>query len=485
MHSNSPQVVRTPEQEFGNKTPLRHEFHYPTTPATPTPSTDDRNPFNFYKNHALFERKRVRTDSVCSNKSSIISKDLQKIRRLDDFGKLNNRRDIPNKQIIQKKEKSALTMKDMIYYNPRTNPMSGSMKKTEGGSSEIVIKTENIKTEPVKPAPPTISNTPLVPQLKLGPNGEMILDESSLVVENIAERDARQAIEQSSVIYDDGSSGKYGIFKRQKRTRDWNAEETIKFYRCLHTIGTDFSLMLQLFPNRTRRDLKIKFKKEEKSNGHLVDKALCNPKAFDVDSLRREFEKEDAERAEKQAKLDEEAENKRIQREALKKKRNSEVKQIQKSNPQKWLSRTSRSMTSADEIYAIVDSETQNERSVSEEIAELSQEEDLVSHVKQENRSSPVIVASHDDNELEMKPQLEENDESEANSVMDDLDWDSLVLCTAQDDAGNVTYAVYLRDPNTGNLGKEPLDLPSSIIDILKQHYEEEEAEETEEIDAE
>lgn len=87
-------------------------------------------------------------------------------------------------------------MKDMIYYNPKSNPMSGSLKKTEGGSSEIVIKTENIKTEPVKPSlSATVSSTPLVPQLKLGPNGEMILDESSLVVENTAERDARQAIE--------------------------------------------------------------------------------------------------------------------------------------------------------------------------------------------------------------------------------------------------------------------------------------------------
>lgn len=49
-----------------------------------------------------------------------------------------------------------------------------------------------------------------------------------------------------------------GFYKRQKRTREWDANETIKFYRCLHSVGTDFSLMLMLFPNRSRRDLKLK-----------------------------------------------------------------------------------------------------------------------------------------------------------------------------------------------------------------------------------
>lgn len=354
--------------------------------------------------------------------------------------------------------------------------MSGSLKKTEGGSSEIVIKTEVIKIEPVKVSAPIVSSTPLVPQLKLGPNGEMILDESSLVVENIAERDARKAIEQSSVIYDDGSSGKYGIFKRQKRTKDWTSEETIKFYRCLHTIGTDFSLMLQLFPNRTRRDLKIKFKKEERSNGHLIDKALCNPKAFDVESLRRDFEKEDAERAEKQARIDEETEKKRTQRETLRKKRTTEVKQIQNSNPQKSISRTSRSMTLADDIYAIVDNENQDDL-VEPSIEELP----ITSPIKEEpSRSTPVMVVSEAQSDIDVtlvkEPPRDDEEETEddANSVIDDLDWDSLVLCTAQEeDTGDVTYAVYLKDPNTGTLGKEPLDLPDSIIEILKQHYEE------------
>lgn len=86
-----------------------------------------------------------------------------------------------------------------------------------------------------------------------------------------------------------------GFYKRNKRTRDWPPDETIRFYRCLHTIGTDFSLMLQLFPNRTRRDLKLKFKKEERINPALINKALLHPNRFDIDELKHEFEHEQEE----------------------------------------------------------------------------------------------------------------------------------------------------------------------------------------------
>lgn len=38
--------------------------------------------------------------------------------------------------------------------------------------------------------------------------------------------------------------------------------------------GTDFSFISQMFPKRTRRQVKSKFKREEKENQYLVDAAL-------------------------------------------------------------------------------------------------------------------------------------------------------------------------------------------------------------------
>lgn len=50
--------------------------------------------------------------------------------------------------------------------------------------------------------------------------------------------------------------------------------------------------MLTLFPNRSRRDLKLKFKKEERINPSLINKALLHPNRFDIDELKRDFEQE-------------------------------------------------------------------------------------------------------------------------------------------------------------------------------------------------
>lgn len=53
--------------------------------------------------------------------------------------------------------------------------------------------------------------------------------------------------------------------------------------------------MLTLFPNRTRRDMKLKFKKEERLNPALINKALLHPQLFNIDELKKDFEKEQLE----------------------------------------------------------------------------------------------------------------------------------------------------------------------------------------------
>lgn len=61
--------------------------------------------------------------------------------------------------------------------------------------------------------------------------------------------------------------------------------------------------MNSLFPNRSRRDLKLKFKKEEKTNGFLINKALIEHTSFDIESLEETFRKEDEKRAEEMREL--------------------------------------------------------------------------------------------------------------------------------------------------------------------------------------
>ena len=59
----------------------------------------------------------------------------------------------------------------------------------------------------------------------------------------------------------------------------------------LSTVGTDFTLMATLFPGRTRKCMKRKFKKEEKTSPELIMKALSCKQNFNIDLLEKELRK--------------------------------------------------------------------------------------------------------------------------------------------------------------------------------------------------
>ncbi|XP_050076689.1 uncharacterized protein LOC126563925 [Anopheles maculipalpis] len=322
-------------------------------------------------------RKRNRTESLTSNKSLPEGVTVNKVTRKVATKQEESQRTLDNKKEIRKRltnienvDKQNLTMFDMIYYNPVNNPMTapalskrGSLenipknvdgaREREGVRSRSVSKSRSPTPAPSgmaltapKPAPDPVQ---LTPQLKLGPNGEMILDEASLVIENEREREMRETLANTDIVYQDEFSGNSGYYSRIRRTKDWDSEETIRFYRCLHTIGTDFSMMLSLFPRRSRRDLKLKFKKEERYNLRLVNKALQYPKEFNVEELRQQFAHEDEELERKKRE-----ENER-KMEALK---TQQKEQLQKklmlqmstsNNPQRKLSKSERAMVDTSE----------------------------------------------------------------------------------------------------------------------------------------
>lgn len=111
-------------------------------------------------------------------------------------------------------------------------------------------------------------------QLKVGADGNLIVDEDSRLIDrhvNI-DNDTRERYNQNpfeNVV----NSASYG---KQRYTDKWDENEVLKFYRALGQWGTDFGLIAQMFPHRTRRQVKAKFILEEKKRPRLVDLALNN-----------------------------------------------------------------------------------------------------------------------------------------------------------------------------------------------------------------
>ncbi|XP_073823252.1 transcription factor TFIIIB component B'' homolog Bdp1 [Musca autumnalis] len=297
--------------EFAMPTPPRRERHMSGSMSTHSNSSSSHyhhTPHKYLPNGVVAAgMSRVRTESGCSVFSDSNVSTHKSNRRTDEH-KLNLRREFAARFSNGVPDKSALKMSDLIFYNPSTNPMerkpnpnikleNGDKTEGEGGGEGDENMKKEKDTEKCGGDADKEEAMP-VPQLKLNSNGELILDDKSLVIETTAEQEARKVLANSSLIYLDENTGMNGFYSRQKRTRDWPSAETIKFYRCLQTVGTDFSLMVPLFPNRTRRDLKLKFKKEERINGHLINKALLYPKTFNVEELKQQMEEEDKQREE-------------------------------------------------------------------------------------------------------------------------------------------------------------------------------------------
>lgn len=226
-------------------------------------------------------------DTVANNSKSNVSKSKvgQKRRILvsESARKLAEaRREFHLKHENKTPDRSKLTMYDLIYYNPVTNPMKRSKESEMTARKISECQSEEFREEENEDDP---SSAMPVPQVKVGPDGQLIIDEQSLVIEQTNAKKGREVLAKEAII-DDDSNGS-GFYKKRQKSKEWPKWETLKFYKALNTVGTDFLLMQSLFPNRTRQEIKLKFKKEEKVNRNLVEKALAYHQEFDTEILEK------------------------------------------------------------------------------------------------------------------------------------------------------------------------------------------------------
>jgi transcription factor TFIIIB component B'' len=80
------------------------------------------------------------------------------------------------------------------------------------------------------------------------------------------------------------------------RGAQWCKEETKSFLAALRQCGTDFTLLQALFPTRTRRQMKLKFCREEKIRPELIKAILNMSSPLDIDAFDEYFENHDSRR---------------------------------------------------------------------------------------------------------------------------------------------------------------------------------------------
>lgn len=116
----------------------------------------------------------------------------------------------------------------------------------------------------------------VAPQVTMDEDGNIVIDQASLVVSAgsvtnaEAERGAVTTVENHAYANHITSSS----YAKRESPQKWEAEETERFFTALSRFGSDFSLMESQFPGRTRRQLKLKFKRAERDNPERIDSAL-------------------------------------------------------------------------------------------------------------------------------------------------------------------------------------------------------------------
>ena len=133
------------------------------------------------------------------------------------------------------------------------------------------------------------------PQLRIV-NGQMVVDQASLIVDRRAEasrnEDALEEVEEDDLTARINSHSWLYDNRRDPAERGrplksdrWTADQTEAFYDALRMFGTDFYIISCMFPGKTRRQIKLKFVREERNNPTAVKAALIGetvPMDFDA-----------------------------------------------------------------------------------------------------------------------------------------------------------------------------------------------------------
>ncbi|XP_053722407.1 mucin-17 isoform X2 [Synchiropus splendidus] len=201
-----------------------------------------------------------------------------------------------------------MTMRDLLHYFPTSNPMSSSLEETTLESETVLPNSPQQAVSPETAKEPDAQSVSrdedeegaageeddddavMVPRVKVAEDGSLIIDEESLTVE-VQRTKGPNPTEDKDPIFERGSTTTYSSFRKGTHTKPWSSEETDMFYLAISMVGTDFSMICQLFTHRARAEIKNKFKKEERLNAWRIDKAFRERRKLDLEYFTKLLEK--------------------------------------------------------------------------------------------------------------------------------------------------------------------------------------------------
>ncbi|KAK1942514.1 Transcription factor TFIIIB component B'' [Phytophthora citrophthora] len=191
---------------------------------------------------------------------------------------------------LLKKEPSQMTMGELALTVPKgkrvkrhereeaalDTPLPAS-QGSEGSNLLDVDALKRVRSLSVSSESAAFAGSLVTPQVQII-DGQMVVMENTIKLGDELQRTADSLGET----YAGGESGlpprhsgaRYSSSHVNGPGKRWGKEETKQFYYCLSQVGPNFSMMATLFPTRKRKELKSKFKYEEKNHSKLIEIAL-------------------------------------------------------------------------------------------------------------------------------------------------------------------------------------------------------------------
>ncbi|KAL0965801.1 hypothetical protein UPYG_G00285880 [Umbra pygmaea] len=151
---------------------------------------------------------------------------------------------------------SKMTMRDLIYFLPETNPMtSPDRPPTPGVTAETASQRDENEEED-----DDANSGAMVPWVQVAEDNSLIIDMESSTVDGVRQKVPNPAYDRD-VIFERGSTMTYSSFRKRNHVKAWSIKETDMFFLAISMVGTDFSMIGQLFPHRGRTEIKEQVQK--------------------------------------------------------------------------------------------------------------------------------------------------------------------------------------------------------------------------------
>lgn len=105
-------------------------------------------------------------------------------------------------------------------------------------------------------------------------DGQIVINQSSLVInQHAADGTELETVEEDEFTHLT-TSASYMRPSRAMGSNHWTDEETERFYHYLKMFGTDFETISHVFPGKNRRQVKLKFNREERMRPNRINAAI-------------------------------------------------------------------------------------------------------------------------------------------------------------------------------------------------------------------